>query len=63
MKSALNFLRKSEIYFIFFLVFLNLYCAFNTGDPTNSFNPTNLTLAAVLLMMATEKLFPDQKNN
>jgi len=62
MSNILNFLKKSEIYFIFFLIFLNLYCAFNTGDPTSTISPTNLTLAAVLLMMATDKLFYNNKN-
>lgn len=61
MSNLLNFLKKSEIYFIFFLIFLNLYCAFNTGDPNNAISPTNLTLSAVLLMMATDKLFSNSK--
>ena len=60
--NIFNLLRKSEIYFIFLLIILNLYCAFNTGDPSVSFDATNFTLASILLMMATDKLFIDQKN-
>ena len=62
MNKLIQMLRKSEIYFIFCLILFNLYCAFNTGDVNNTLNGTNLTLAAVMLMMATDKLFPDKNN-
>lgn len=58
--EIVKLLKKTEIYFVLTLFVLNVYCAFALrGD--NIIDPTHATLSAVLLIMASERLF-DKKN-
>jgi hypothetical protein len=61
MKSTMKFLKQSELCFLIFLFVLNLYCAFaNSGE--NVVDGTHLTLASIVLMMFTDKIFTEKKN-
>ena len=55
MKEWLQLLKKSEIYFIFALVFLNLYCAFALRGE-HFVDATHLMLAVIMLMFANDKI-------
>jgi hypothetical protein len=55
MSKVLYLLKKSEIYFISMLFILNGYCAFALRGDLYA-EPTHLTLAAVLLVLITDKL-------
>lgn len=55
MNKMITILRKSELYFVFALVLLNIYCAFVLrGD--NFVNPTHLMMAVIMLMFANDKI-------
>lgn len=54
MRDILKSLRKIELPFILFLFALNLYCAFTVSP--GGVDSIHLTLSAVLLMMAGDKL-------
>ena len=48
-------LRKSELYFIFALVLLNLYCAVALRGE-HFVNATHLMMAVIMLMFANDKI-------
>lgn len=53
--NILNFLRKTETYFICILLVLNLYCAFALKGE-NIVNSTHLMMACIMLIFLNEKL-------
>ena len=53
--NIVKFLRKSEIYFILALFFLNVYCAFALKGE-NVVNSTHLMMACIMLVFANDKL-------
>ena len=53
--NIVEFLRKSEIYFILALFLLNVYCAFALKGE-NVVNSTHLMMACIMLVFANDKL-------
>jgi len=55
MNKILQMLKKSELYFIFALVLLNLYCAVALRG--ESFvDATHLMMAVIMLILANDKI-------
>ena len=55
MNKIIQILRKSELYFIFALVLLNLYCAVALRGE-HVINATHLMMAVIMLMFANDKI-------
>ena len=53
--KLIKILKRSEIYFISVLFVLNAYCAIALRGDSYA-EPTHLTLAAVLLVLITDRL-------
>ena len=55
MNKLIQILRKGELYFIFALVLLNLYCAVALRGE-HFVNATHLMMAVIMLMFANDKI-------
>ena len=55
MNKIIKVLKKTELYFIFTLVFLNLYCSFALRGE-HIVNATHLMMAVIMLMFANDKI-------
>ena len=55
MNKIIQILKKSELYFIFTLVLLNLYCAFALRGE-HFVNATHLMMAVIMLVFANNKI-------
>ena len=55
MDKIIQILRNSELFFIFALVLLNLFCAFALRGE-HFINATHLMMAVIMLMFANDKI-------